>query len=267
MAYWGCEFIFDNIPCSSYGLMMYDFGSTKQDEEFSFKSGEIIEERISGRYDTLVYGLKQNQPLEFTLVFGANIDSLDKGKYLDRTEIEVIASWLTGHQSMKWLSIFQDDMHEFRYKCMITDLNLITYGNMPWAFSCKVTCDSPFGYTYPYDYKYSVSDSETITLHNRSTYNGYFYPNIVIETNGGDFSIVNLSDNGRSFEFKNLPSADSLIIEVDNKNQIIKCNTDMNLYPYFNFKFLRLIKGDNTLKIIGNASVKFTCVFPVDIGG
>ena len=85
---------------------------------------------------------------------------------------------------------------------------------------------------------------------------------------GGDgISIQNLSDNNRTFQFKELPGGDSLTIYVDNKNQVITDSMDLNLYPYFNMKFMRLVKGDNLLKITGNAEVKFICEFPVNIGG
>ena len=84
---------------------------------------------------------------------------------------------------------------------------------------------------------------------------------------GGDgISIQNLSDNNRTFQFKELPGGNSLTIYVDNKNQVITDSMDLNLYPYFNMKFMRLVKGDNLLKITGNAEVKFICEFPVNIG-
>ena len=85
---------------------------------------------------------------------------------------------------------------------------------------------------------------------------------------GGDgISIQNLSDNNRTFQFKELPGGRSLTIYVDNKNQVSTDSMDLNLYPYFNMKFMRLVKGDNLLKITGNAEVKFICEFPVNIGG
>ena len=85
---------------------------------------------------------------------------------------------------------------------------------------------------------------------------------------GGDgISIQNLSDKKRTFQFKELPGGNSLTIYVDNKNQVITDSMDLNLYPYFNMKFMRLVKGDNLLKITGNAEVKFICEFPVNIGG
>ncbi len=267
MAFWGTEFIFDDIPCSEFGLMVYHFGSNGQGD-VSFRNGEIIEDRIPGRYDALTYGLVQNQSLEYTLVFGANMESLDANANLDRFEVEAIAAWLTGHCTRKWLVIVQDDMEPFRYKCTISELKLITYGDMPWAFSCKVSCDSPFAYTLPDAYTYAVNGQSQVRLFNRSSYNGLYRPKMEITMYGGDsVSIQNLSDNNRTFQFKGLPGGRSLIIYVDNKNQVITNSLDLNLYPYFNMKFMRLVKGDNLLKITGNAEVKFICEFPVNIGG
>ena len=267
MAFWGDEFIFDDIPCSEFGLMVYHFGSTGQ-EDVSFQNGDIIEDRLSNRYDALTYGLVQNQSLEYTLVFGANIDSLDANVNLDRYEVEAIAAWLTGHETRKWLTIVQDDMESFRYKCAISELKLITYGDMPWAFSCKVSCDSPFAYTIPEVFTYTVNGQDTVRLINRSSYNGKYRPRLEIAIRGGDsFSIQNTSDGNRTFQFTGLPGGGSLVIYVDNKNQVITNNMDLNIYPCFNMKFLRLVRGDNMLKLTGNAEVKFICEFPVNIGG
>lgn len=267
MAFWGNQFVFDGIPCSEFGLMLYTFGSDGQ-EDVDFKNGEIIEDRIAGRYDALMYGVKQNEALEFTLVFGANMESVDAMSHINRYEIENIAAWLTGHQQRKWLEIMQDDMVMFRYKCVISELRLITYGDMPWAFSCKVSCDSPFAYTYPEETVYTVSESETVKFFNRSSYNGYYCPKLEITMNGGDsFSIVNASDGEREMKFEDLPASQSLTIYIDNQNKVITNSQDLNLYPYFNMKFLRLVRGDNDLTITGNAEVKFICEFPVNIGG
>lgn len=267
MAFWGTEFIFDGVPCSEFGLMVYHFGSSGQ-EDVNFQNGEIVEDRIPGRYDALTYGLVQNQSLEYTLVFGANMESIDANRSIDRYEVETVAAWLTGYSTRKWLTIIQDDMESFRYKCFISELKLITYGDMPWAFSCRVSCDSPFAYSLPEEYSYTVNGEEQVILFNRSSFNGFYRPAIEIAMHGGsDVSIQNLSDGNRTFRFAGLPGGNSLVIYIDNKNQVITDNMDLNLYPYFNMKFMRLVRGDNILKIKGKATVKFICEFPVNIGG
>ena len=267
MAFWGTEFIFDGIPCSEFGLMVYHFGSNGQ-EDVSFQNGELVEDRTPFRYDALTYGLVQNTSLEYTLVFGANMESIDANSSIDRYDVEAIAAWLTGHRTRKWLVIAQSDMQAFRYKCVISELKLITYGDLPWAFSCRVSCDSPFAYRMPDEYSYTVNGESTVRLFNRSSMNGYYRPNMVISIPGGNsISIENLSDGGRTFSFSKLPGSSSLEIYIDNKNQVITNNMDLNLYPYFNMKFMRLVRGDNMLKIRGKATIKFVCEFPVNIGG
>ena len=268
MAFWGNEFIFDGIPCSEFGLMVYSFGTESQ-EDVSFQNGSVIEDRIPGRYDALTYGVVQNQALEYTLIFGANPDSIDMYAPLDRYEVESITSWLTGHRERKWLVIMQNDMEPFRYKCVLSELKLITYGDMPWAFQCKVSCDSPFAYTSPEEYVYSVDkDGADFTFFNRSSYNGFYMPIIELSNiKSSSISIVNGSDGDRAFAFTDLPVSSDLSIRVDNRNQIITNSQDLNLYTHFNMQFFRLVRGDNSIKITGDATVKFICEFPVNIGG
>lgn len=268
MAFYGCEFLFDGKSCKEYGLTLYNFGSVSQGDTSFPSAGRVYEDRTLSRYSSLFYGISQNDALEYTLVFGANPDSLDANEHLDRTEISAISAWLTGHNEQKWLEIVQPDMEAFRFKCIISELKLLHYGNMPWAFSCKVYCDSPFGYTFPESYKYRVEGSKEIVLFNRSTYNGYYKPIIRLTNISEDsFSIVNMTDGERAFSFSGLPSP-ATEITIDNEAMIITDDSGgLNLYPYFNYNFFRLKRGNNLLQIIGTADVEFICEFPVNIGG
>ena len=269
MAFYGSEFVFDGKSCKEFGLMLYDVGSDSQGDVKFQSVGKAQEDSIAGRYSSFFYGLEQNQSLSFTLIFGVNTDSIDHGESLNRFEIEEIASWLTGHNTRKWLQIVQPDMEGFRYKCIISELKLITHGSLPWAFSCTVTCDSPFAYTYPEVYKYDISDNgASLRIFNRSTYNGYYKPTVSIKiSGGGSVSITNKSDNDRMLSFSDLPSS-SLDITIDNENQIItEKNLGLSMYPYFNYNFLRLKRGDNLLQFEGKCSIEIVCEFPVNVGG
>ena len=150
MAFEGCEFSFDGIPSHDFGLVVYNFDSYSQDSTFSYPSaGKILSDRIPNHNASFFYTLEFDSVAEFTLVFGANPKSYDERDPLDRWELEQIASWLTGHKNYKWLVIDQDDMHSFRYRCIISELEVIALGGEQWAYQCRVTCDSPYGYTYP----------------------------------------------------------------------------------------------------------------------
>lgn len=267
MAFWGKAFVFDGVPCSEFDLMMYDVGSDTQGDTVYASTISVVEETVSNRWKPYFYGVQYDKKLEFEMVFGVNIKRVDAGQFLDRFEMDTIASWLTGYSEYKWLEIEQDDMVYVRYKCMITELSVISYGNIPWALKATVTCDSPYGYLYPQEYTYRISGTQTVIFYNESSHSGYYMPKMEIGFSGSNsLSIVNQSDNNREFKFENVPTAINTVY-VDNEHCIITNDEDINLYPYFNYKFFRLKKGYNTLTITGDCRLKFICEFPVNYGG
>jgi phage-related protein len=160
-------------------------------------------------------------------------------------------------------------MEYVHYKCITTDLELIEFENIPTAFKATFTCDSPYAYKYPCTYEYSVENTFSAKLYNESSINGYYKPKIEIDLGSGDgFAIINDSDplsNGIVF-WKIPPEINRIII--DNENGILSSNNpNINLYQYFNLNFFRLVKGINTLKFIGNGTVRIICEYPVNIGG
>jgi phage-related protein len=268
MGFYGTSFIFDGVPSEEYGMMIYDVGSSKQDET-AFVSSKFIEDRISRRYDPLFYGQTYNDPLEFKLTFGLHPELIDQGKHFDRYDFERIASWLTGRNGYKWLTICGEDADYVRYKCQITELEIVEGGVYPQVFTCKVSCDSPFGYTREMVFNYVCTDTLSPILHSRSTYNGFYYPKMTIALNGAsEISVTNQSDGGRIFSFSGIPAAfQNAILTIDCLNQTIVSSTGDNMYPYCNKRFFRLIRGDNNLSISGNCTVTFNCSFPINVGG
>lgn len=267
MAFNGCYFSFDGIPCTEYGLMLYELGSASDTTNTLSTDMDIVEDRIARRYTPLHYGTITNEPLEFTMTFGADPSAIDKDAYLDRWDMNAIAIWLTAHDQYKWLEITQPDMEMFRYKCFITELKHIDVGNLPWAFSCKVVCDSPFAYQYPEVFKYTVNGTSEVDILNKSSYRGFYKPKMTLSlTRGGTFYIKNTTDNNRTMQFTGLPTSASTIT-IDNENEVISCGTIANPYQYFNFNFFRLCRGNNHLVINGTGNIEITCEFPINIGG
>lgn len=256
--------------------MMYDFGSATQSQG-SFAGGvTIVESHVPRRWKPYFYGTKIERKLSFSLVFGVNEKRLDEGKYLDRYEMEAIASWLTGHKEYLWLEIEQGDMRYYRYHCMITDLSMVEYGNIPWAFQATVECDGPYAYLHPQTFSFDIQDTDTqITIFNEASYNGYFYPVINVgigQTAPTYLSIVNHSDNDYEFKLGNdsddIPSTATALM-IDNSHGILTCPEGLNLYKMFNFHFFRLLRGQNNLTVSTDAPItlSFVCEFPINIGG
>lgn len=268
MAFWGNTFIFNGVPCDDFELMLYDIGGSKQSDGSFASTVSVIEETVPSRWKPYFYGVRYDGKLQFSIVFGVNQKRIDKERYLDRYELEAIAFWLTGHNEYLWLEVEQSDLEYIRYHCMISGLEIIEHGNIPWALKATVTCDSPYAYLYPQEFSFDINGETTINFYNESSHNGYLRPIVEIELeSGGDFSILNLSDNSlREFKFEDIPQSISKI-HVDNDRCIITNDMDINIYPNFNFNFLRLVKGGNTLKVIGNGVLKIICEFPINVGG
>lgn len=275
MGFWGNHFSFDGIACEEFGLALIDIGSYKQDEDGAVASaGEIIEDWVPSRNRSYFYGIQQNTPLTFRMVFGVDPELTDLGQivtmddYFDRWEITEINNWLTGHNERKWLEIEQPDMETVRFFCTITDLSVITPGWCPWAFSCTVTCDSAYGYQYPKTYHYSVSGSTSVTLKSKNKTNEPYYPIMYITPrNVTEVSIKNVTDGSAEFLLSNIPISAGVKITVDNDRGIITTTSDINIYDSFNFKFLRILPGNNVLNLRGYFDIDIVCEFPVNIGG
>lgn len=269
MAFYGCQFSFDGIPCFEYGLMVYDFDSAEEDGNFS--TVEIMEDRTTNRYSPLHYGVTHNRPLVFNFTFGADINSIDKAEPPDRWELDAIARWLTGHSEYKFLEITQPDMEAMRYRCIITDLKYISYGRMPWAFTCQVTCDSPFAYSHPEEYQWYLSNESKIINFECRAASQYYYPKMEFHplSRNIPLSIVNHSDGERVFKISSFPPDNNNAghVIIDNENEIITYSDGTGMYDKFNFSFFRLLHGYNKLELKGDGILKLICEFPINIGG
>jgi len=266
MAFFGKSFMFNSVPCETYDLMMYNIGSTKQGDGQFASIPTIEEEAVGKKWKPYFYGVRFENKLELDMVFGVNQRRLDEGKYLDRYELDEIASWLTGHEEYLWLDVEQEDMLHVRYKVICQKLDIVDYEMIPMALKASFVCDSPYGYLAEEIYTYTISGTRNISFFNKSCINGYFMPELEITQTGGTFSITNATDGNRVFSLTSYPSSVSSI-QVDNEHGIITNNQDLNLYPYFNYKFFRLKRGYNQLTVRGNGTLKIRCTFPVNTGG
>lgn len=267
MSFWGHSFSFNGIPCEDFQLMMYSIdGISHSDGKFA--SVSIIEEDNPSHWKPYFYGTKFEEKLSFTIVFGVDQDRIDEQRYLTRDELEGVAAWLIGHDRYLWLEIHQEDMEYVRYKCIVTNLEIVEFETIPWALKATFVCDSPFAYMYPQTFEYTVSGRTDIVLYNESSHNGFYMPLIEFYFDESrSLQIKNNSDpNGTPLDC-NFPSSVSHVT-VDNENCLVSTNDeDVNPYEYINYGFLRLVRGYNNLEIHGSGILYITCEFPVNIGG
>ena len=267
MSFSGSTFIFDGRASDEFELTLYQIGSVAHSEGRFAANVEFVEKVVGTKWKPHFYGIRYDEKLEFDIVFGVNQHRLDEEKYLDRYELEAVASWLVGHQSYKWLEIEQGDMDLVRYHCMVTELEVVEFEQIPWALKAKVVCDGPYAYTYPQVFEYEINGSADIPFLNISSHNGFFMPVMEFDPyNVGNFSITNEMDNGRTLRFSEM-TATTGTIYVNNDTMVVQCEKGLNLYDYCNCQFLRLVKGYNFLHVTGDGRLRLICEFPINIGG
>lgn len=268
MAFEGYEFIFDGVPCSKYDLILCNIESNKQSENIKLTSaGKLITDRTLKKPSSILYGAEKNEPLTFNLVFVASPERMENNQPFDRFELQVITSWLSGHNNWKWLKIIQPDLETIRYKCLITDLTEITFGSYPWALGCTVTCDSPYGYMNQTEKSIVIGANRTHFLfRNRSSSNEVYYPKLEITMGvSRNIEITNSSNKNNILKFTDLPTSVHRIV-IDNEKQLIQNDSGLNIYNNFNFGWLGLVRGDNDISVLGDCTLKFICEFPVNVG-
>ncbi len=264
------EFTFDGIHSREYGLVAYSISQNSEDSA-PFSSGpEIVDEYLFRRFRSFFYGVKRPSKLSFHLYLSIDICRLEEGKYLTRDEIEQVARWLTSPDTYRWLEISQDDMVPYRFRCLITNLELTKFDGDPVGFDATVTCDCPYAYMYPHEYYCHVSTNgqESVAINNLSTIERGYRPIVKIEytgNGGGALAIRNLT-TGKSLEIEDIPSGEKSIL-IDNGLMIISCKNGSNLYKSCNFDFISLQRGMNEIQVETDqpADVTFICEYPVDI--
>lgn len=266
MGYYCEEFKFNGVSCTAYGLEVYDVGSSKQGDT-SFAAREIISDTAPSRWKPFFYGTQEKDPLEITISFGIAQTSIDGRTYKTRADMDAIATWLTAHNEYKKL-VLKEDETSICFNAICTDLTETSDSGEHSTFEATFTCDSQYGYMENgADFSATFSSSGTSkTISASFAIPDYYKPVIELTGVNGTFSIKNTTDSNREMKFTGVPnSVTSMTIDCD--TGIIKSNADINLYEYFNMKFLRLVPGNNVLVLTGNGgTAKIKCAFPRNFG-
>ena len=254
------DFIFDGVAGEQFNLKLYNYDSASQSDVVPLGvAPDVVEDRINRRISPIHYGVTMTKPLSFQIVFGSDTP-------LDRFDVSVVSSWLTGHNDYKWLDILQPDLRSIRYRCMIQNPNVVTIAGLPFALRCDVLCDSPYAYLYPETYTYNINGSGEAFIFNESSMNLPYYPDIVISNIASDqIELTNTLEPDRTFILSGLSGVNE--IRINGETHIIEADNLRAVYAGCNFAFLRLYHGDNTITCTGTFTLSLECTFPISVGG
>jgi len=252
-SFYAYDFIFDSTPSQNFDLKIISFDDGGLFSGTGSSDVNIITQRVLRKSKPYYLGRTQEPVLQFTLTFG-------RKSAIDAYETDVISKWLFGRSEYKELYILQDDLAGSHFNCFLTKPKKLSIGNLQYAFECTVICDSPFAYLPQTTISGSYTDLTDLeyntTFYNRSSEDEYLYPQLDFKmgTSGSTISIVNATDNNRTFIFglSGSPLLADEEISVNNDLQIITSSTELRRLSHFNKNWLRFLPGINELSVSGS---------------
>lgn len=253
-------FILDGIASEIYGLSIVfienDYNFVPSGSQVSLQT-----DRVDNSAETFIMNEIQDIPLEFPVeIIGDDMD------LFKQTEVK---NWLYGKLGYRKLQICNENYNTFYFNCKLMAQQDIVFGQ-PNGFRFNVVCDSPLAWEFPRIVKYEFPNRQyyDFLFNNESGDLGNMFPIVEFKTTIGNtnFSLINKSDNNRTFTFSAIQGNETII--VDNKNKIITSSTGLQRLQNFNKKFFYFIRGVNEVQAVGTCEyLKITYVNARRLGG
>lgn len=236
MAFEAEYILYDGISSERFGLRLFNENGGL--DTTSGSSFSILRSSMQGGLQYVYLGREDREPisLTFSMVSEHPIDAAMQG---------AIHRWLIGKGGYRELRILQPDMTPLFVGCIFHEIQYIQNGNETVGIEVTGECDSC--YFRGNDRHIIMYGSNTMEIVNYCDANEYIYPEMVVHfpSGGGSFTLVNDTDNGRSFELSNIGGDE--IITVDNARKIIISSKDIRRLSDFNKKWFRLLPGKNQI--------------------
>lgn len=258
-------FIYDGITSEDMGLYSIRLRSGMIPETY-YAGGSIKEVSVPGR-SSAYFQRFERSPLEFNIT----VSPLD-GEWTPQLKAEV-AEWLF----KETYAPFQKGEDEgVIYYAICTKAGDLMTANGKGYVDLTFRCKDPYGFLLPtvqtLDLRDNSAGGTVIVIENQTNMEKYVYPQLEIEMELGEnsFSIENISNGGETFELNfnqsptPAPPLENEVIYVDNGLRYIHSNKNqVNRYAIFNRTWLKLVRGENTIKIKGKCILRVRTQIPI----
>lgn len=248
MNYYAYNFIFDGIPSEKFDLFICKMDSKGTSSEDGGGSVKIYTDKTPNMDYNYLLGIEYEDVFEFTFTFGSTSNK-------DRFDVSLINNWLIGHSQYKKLQILQDDMTSIYFNCILNDFKVVSFGNIPYAFECKVICDRGWALENMRTYNYNITQTPQTILHNNISHkNNITLPILEFTTNSSNatVSIINQSNDNYETKFTGLSSGETITMNC--QTEIITSSMDLRRLGNFNNHWFELVPKQNKLIVTGNVS-------------
>lgn len=250
------RFIFDDIPCEKYGLMICNFGSVSENGTIS--TIEVTKSSIPIQNKWFITG---NVSYKEALSFKFQVAKVDFS-IIDSYEQSAITRWLMRKDGYKRLQFIQNDFENIYFNVIVDSIKILTCGSLTYGLEISCIADSPFGYDHVSSIDTVLMANEPITYLDLSDEIGYIYPDLTITIlQSGNLSIHNSIEN-RYFKVNNCMANEIIKINGDTLTMTSNINSH-SIYNDFNFEFFRIANNLSTRKNVITSNLK--CRFQMSL--
>lgn len=239
-------FTYDGTHSSVFGLQMLDFNDESVTETTAFSPVLTLNKtKASKRF--FFGGIYYDQAPQHTF-------SVISATAISDTARKGILSWLVGRNEFKKLVIHQEDLENYWYNCIFTNVDIIYINGVCHGFRLTATFDSPYQYGEPSVFQTKLPKNVAglgLTVTNNSALpDQYIYPTIEIkDVVSSEITIVNHEDYGKVLKLTGLHTGDTII--VDGELRTINSAQGYKYLGGCNKKWLRLKPGGTAILTIG----------------
>lgn len=281
MGQYGKSFQYNGKSSSEFNLVIAGFRVI--DIPLNLKRSTMTSSMNRYRHRVNMYGINYDSVLGFTLQLIKNPCNSEMNQVMDqkelmftRSDIREIAAWLTSPISPRLFHMtdYDDNIEndEYDYFGVFTDVEAADNGF--YCLECTFECTTPYALSGE---QTAVIDSGSGVVTNESDeYEDYVYPQIIINPTSTALSpynitLTNVSDDNRSVTLKNMKRGDTVTMDcekmtIKNKSGSLMSFEDIDIDGIDYIYWFRLLHGDNTISVTGDATVTFTYRYPVKVG-
>jgi len=260
----GWRFIFNDKSSDEYGvLLVYGFSSSQSSNQSNDEETVILTEKIKGSDKFRLIGVEYPNPLRFQIAI-CNED----GSFIDAYKQRQLKKWLCRKDEYHWLKVYQDDLNDVRYHCMITYSNMENVGAMTAGMYFNVQCDSPFAYTSEKIKTYTCTNSVlNFDFYYDSDFekeDNLYRPTLIITSaTNGTIEVKNNTIN-ESLRFTNCTNGEIITVSEDGTPSTTANRVIIDDWNYGDFY---LVDGKNSITISGNCTLKIIYYYKIRVGG
>ena len=181
-------------------------------------------------------------------------------------EVRNTLRWISGSRSVAWLDLYRaDNSIDYSILGRFVEINMQKMDSRIVGVRVAFQSVSPWAYSAVQTSVHQIDGSTLISIQNDTDdLDACVYPTVIFEnTTGNELAITNNSI-GKDVTIKNLAVNETITMD---SNQVIHSDNTVKIFgDDFNYEWLMLVPGTNSITVSGNGILTISYRYPIKIG-